>query len=157
MSDDWDKAINKNLEQFIIPQPSVPHNVMYRERSSSIQERKSLLPLWATRTQKITWFPHNMSNPLAITPTSFKTSLTVALTSHTSQPPAHASSPASIFWSPSFQSTHCYSVGGPSQSTIGGCQGSNPCTIIISLLLTTTYLNNRVLLQQRHSEHVHES
>jgi len=23
MSDDWDKAINKNLEQFIMPQPSV--------------------------------------------------------------------------------------------------------------------------------------
>lgn len=127
-------------------------------KTSSIKQRKSLFPLWATWIQKITWFPHNMSNPLAITPTSFKTSLTVASTSHTSQLPAHASPPVSIFWSPSFQSTHCYSVGSPSQSTIGGCQGSNPCTIIIiSLLLTTTYLNNRVLLQQRHSEHVLES
>ena len=30
MSDEWDKAINKNLEQFIIPQPSVLHKVMHR-------------------------------------------------------------------------------------------------------------------------------
>ena len=126
-------------------------------KTSSIKQTKSLFPLWATGTQKITWFRLNMPNLFAITPTSFKSSLTLASTSHTSQPPAHGSSPASIFWSPSFQSTHCYFLGGSSQSTIGGCQGSNPCTIIISLLLTTTYLNNRVLLQQHHSKHVHES
>ena len=35
MSDDWDKAtINKNLEQLIIPQPSVLHKVMHRGRST---------------------------------------------------------------------------------------------------------------------------
>ena len=30
MSDDWDKAINKNLEHLFIPQPSVLHKVMHR-------------------------------------------------------------------------------------------------------------------------------
>ena len=37
ISDDWDKAIiiiNKNLEQLIIPRPSVLHKVMHRERST---------------------------------------------------------------------------------------------------------------------------
>ena len=34
MSDDWDKAINKNLEQFIFPQLSVLHKVMHRGRST---------------------------------------------------------------------------------------------------------------------------
>ena len=99
---------------------------------------------------------HNMSNPLAITPTSFKTSSTVASTSHTSQPPAHASPPASIFWSPFFQSTHCYFLRDPSQSTIRGRQGSDPCTMI-SLLLTKTYRNRRVLFQQHHIQSMDQS
>ena len=34
MSDDWDKPIDKNLEQLIIPKPSVPQKVMYRGRSA---------------------------------------------------------------------------------------------------------------------------
>ena len=97
-----------------------------------------------------------MPNLFAITPAISKTSLTVASASHTSQPPAHASPPASIFWSPSFQSTYCYFLGGPSQSTMGGCQGSNPYTMI-SLLLTKTYPNSRVLFQQHHIQSMDQS
>ena len=37
MSDDWDKTINKNLEQLIIPQASVPYKVMQRADSSVLK------------------------------------------------------------------------------------------------------------------------
>ena len=35
ISDDWDKAMNKNMEELIIPQPSVPQKIMHNIREEA--------------------------------------------------------------------------------------------------------------------------
>ena len=52
MSDDWDKAINKNLEQLIIPQLNVLHKVMHRGRSTqrpAASSREITVPIMGNR------------------------------------------------------------------------------------------------------------
>ena len=98
MSDDWDKARNKNLEQLIIPQLSVLHKVMHRgtrtQRPAASRRENHCSHCGQPGHRRSHGSPITCPTLLQIiTPTSFKTSSTVASTSHTSQPPAHASPP----------------------------------------------------------------
>ena len=81
MSDDWDNAINKNLEQLIIP-PSVPQEVMHRGRSTQrlaakYQADKITVHIMGNQDTQNHTVPVLHAQPLAITPTTFQTSCTI--------------------------------------------------------------------------------
>ena len=127
---------------------------MHRGRSTQRPATKSLFPLWTTRTQKITWFPSYMFNPLRITPTGFQTSCTInsgfsPFTLHKHQCMPHPQPPKVN----SLLLKHPLVLSGSSLSTYLSQKLEAikvaMCAQLISLLLGKTHLNNRVLLQQR--------
>ena len=127
-------------------------------KTSGIKQTKSLFPLWATRTQKITWFPSYMSNPLAITPTSCTINSSFnPFTLHKRQFMPHPQPPNVK----SLLLKHPLVLSGSSLSTYLSQQLQAVELAmrarLISLLLRKTHLNNRVLLQQHHSQSVNQS
>ena len=108
---------------------------------------KTTFQLWVTLPPKILRFSPYPPLPFTITQSISTTTPSVAQQqfSNLSVPPQSTSIhvPSSTTQSVTFWELPAFL----SQSTIGGCQGSNACTVI-SLLLAKTYLTNKSLLQQ---------
>lgn len=152
-SHDWENIITRNLEQLIIPQPSVPHGTTQERRhttdrpataTTSRQNHRSHCGKPGHRkshgsciTCPYLLQPHNQSQQQ--TPSSPQQQ-----SSNSSMPPRSTSIhvPPSMIHSVTFWELPLFL----SQSTIGGREGSNACRVI-SLLLGKTYLTNKSLLQ----------
>ena len=129
-SQDWENMVSRSLEQLVIPQPSVPHT------AAPAQESRHT----ASST------PHSRQNHC----------------SHCGQP-GHRRSHGSRITCPGLlqsrnqdKATFWELPAFLSQSTIGGRQGSNACTVI-SLLLAKTYIANKPLLQVNNSHPLSQS
>lgn len=152
-SHDWENIITRNLEQLIIPQPSVPHGTTQERRhttdrpataTTSRQNHRSHCGKPGHRKSRGSCItcpyllqPHNQSQQQ--TPSSPQQQ-----SSNSSMPPRSTSIhvPPSMIHSVTFWELPLFL----SQSTIGGREGSNACRVI-SLLLGKTYLTNKSLLQ----------
>lgn len=151
-SDDWENMITRNLEQLIIPQPSVPHRTTQERRQTT--ER----PATATNSRRnhcshcgqpghtksrgsriiCPYLMQSNNQSQQQTPSSAQKQ-----SSNSSVPPQSTSIhvPSSMIHSVTFWELPFFL----SQSTIGGRQGNNACTVI-SLLMAKTYLTNKSLL-----------
>ena len=112
---------------------------------------KTTFQLWVTLPPKILMFSLYLPLPFTITQSISTTTPSVAQQqfSNLSVPPQSTSIhvPSSTTQSVTFWELPAFL----SQSTIGGCQGSNACTVI-SLLLAKTYLTNKSFLQLRNHQ-----
>ena len=165
-SDDWDNKINRSLENLIIPQPSMPHKATQRNRAGTERAPTSIRQNHCSycgqpghrrsRSSRITC-PNLLRSQKP--PQQAAPSTEPPPQSQMSNTPAHAPSQSSKLQVPpskahlvTFWELPVYL----SQSTIGGRQGSNACTVI-SLLLAKTYLNNKALMQQHSSKCMNQS
>ena len=112
---------------------------------------KTTFQLWVTLPPKILRFSRYPPLPFTITQSISTTTPSVAQQqfSNLSVPPQSTSIhvPSSTTQSVTFWELPAFL----SQSTIGGCQGSNACTVI-SLLLAKTYLTNKSFLQLKNHQ-----
>ena len=112
---------------------------------------KTTFQLWVTLPPKILRFSPYPPLPFTITQSVSTTTPSVAQQqfSNLSVPPQSTSIhvPSSTTQSVTFWELPAFL----SQSTIGGCQGSNACTVI-SLLLAKTYLTNKSFLQLKNHQ-----
>ena len=112
---------------------------------------KTTFQLWVTLPPKILRFSPYPPLPFTITQSISTTTPSVAQQqfSNLSVPPQSTSIhvPSSTTQSVTFWELPAFL----SQSTIGGCQGSNACTVI-SLLLAKTYLTNKSFLQLKNHQ-----
>ena len=112
---------------------------------------KTAFQLWVTLPPKILRFSPYPPLPFTITQSVSTTTPSVAQQqfSNLSVPPQSTSIcvPSSTTQSVTFWELPAFL----SQSTIGGCQGSNACTVI-SLLLAKTYLTNKSFLQLKNHQ-----
>ena len=151
--------ITRSMEQLIIPQPSVPHRTTQErghstKRPASVanshQNYFSTVGNLATKDLEVLTSPH-LPLPFTITQSISTTTPSVAQQqfSNLSVPPQSTSIhvPSSTTQSVTFWELPAFL----SQSTIGGCQGSNACTVI-SLLLAKTYLTNKSFLQLKNHQ-----
>ena len=149
--------ITRSMEQLIIPQPSVPHRTTQErghntKRPASVanshQNYFSTVGNIATKDLEVLTLPAltfnnhtiNFNNTPSVAQQQFF-NLSVPPQSTSIHVPSSTTQPVTFWELPAFLS----------QSTIGGHQGSNACTVI-SLLLAKTYLTNKSFLQLRNHQ-----
>ena len=155
-SSDWQNIIYRSFEEIVIPQPCVPHRAPQAQSKSTTRNTNSSRQNHCSHCGQP---GHRRSHGSHITcpillqtnnhsqPSQQTTQSSTPASSHNPHAPLSTQtstlhvSPSTVhmvtFWElPAFLS----------QSTIGGRQGSNACTLI-SLLLAKTYMTNKQLLQ----------
>ena len=151
--------ITRNLEQVIIPQPSVPHRTT-KERghtterptpvANSCQNHFSTVDSLATKSLKVLTSPDPYLLQSCHQSWQQTPSISQQKFSNSSVPPQSTSIhvPSSTAQSVTFWELPVFLP----QSTTGGCQGSSTCTVI-SLLLAKTNSTNKSLLQLNNHQH----
>lgn len=164
-SQDWENMVSRSLEQLVIPQPSVPHTAAPAQES---RHTASSTPHSRQNHCSHCGHPgHRRSHGSRITCPSLLRSRNQSsqqTTQSSVQPPSAnsqvplSSQPSTLHVPPSTAGkvTFWELPAFLSQSTIGGRQGSNACTVI-SLLLAKTYIANKPLLQVNSSHPLSQS
>lgn len=159
-SHEWENFISTSFEQLVIPQPSVPHTTT-RERTHTTGSTSTTNPR-QNHCSHCGRPGHRRSRGSRVTcPVLLQSNSQSAqqTTQSTVQPPSHNShiplssqaSTLQVLPSTAAMVTSWELPVFLSQSTIGGRNGSNACTVI-SLLLAKTYVTNKQLLQINNSQ-----